>query len=54
MRNEKQSDYPAINKKGQMSYRVGYNSSLYSVYLRRDGASSYDWRSKTWMNMQYQ
>lgn len=34
---EKQTDYPSINKKGQMSYRVGYDSSLYSVYLRRDG-----------------
>lgn len=35
---EKQADYPAITKKGQISYRVGYNSSLYSVYLRRDGS----------------
>lgn len=33
----KQSDFSSINKKGQLVYRVGYNSSMYSVYLRRDG-----------------
>lgn len=33
----KQSDFSSINKSGQLVYRVGYNSSMYSVYLRRDG-----------------
>lgn len=34
---EKSTDYPAINKAGLLVYRVGYDSSMYSVYLRRDG-----------------
>ena len=31
------SGYPAITKTGMLGYRVGYNSAMYSVYLRRDG-----------------
>ena len=31
------SGYPAIAKAGMLGYRVGYNSAMYSVYLRRDG-----------------
>ena len=31
------SGYPAIVKAGMLGYRVGYNSAMYSVYLRRDG-----------------
>ncbi|EPP7233735.1 prepilin cleavage protein [Shigella flexneri] len=31
------SGYPAITKAGMLGYRVGYNSAMYSVYLRRDG-----------------
>ncbi|EFP3681561.1 shufflon system plasmid conjugative transfer pilus tip adhesin PilV, partial [Salmonella enterica] len=34
---EKSSNYPFINKTGLLAYRVGYDSSMYSVYLRRDG-----------------
>lgn len=34
---EKSSDYPLINTAGLLAYRVGYDSSMYSVYLRRDG-----------------
>lgn len=34
---EKSSDYSNINKVGVLGYRVGYDSSMYSVYLRRDG-----------------
>ena len=32
-----QSDFSAINKQGLLGFRVGYNASLYSAYLRRDG-----------------
>ena len=31
------SDFPSLSKTGILGYRVGYNSSMYSVYLRRDG-----------------
>ncbi|EPK5560835.1 shufflon system plasmid conjugative transfer pilus tip adhesin PilV [Klebsiella pneumoniae] len=34
---ETSTDYTSINKVGLLAYRVGYNSSMYSVYLRRDG-----------------
>ena len=34
---EKSSDYKSIISEGLLAYRVGYNSSMYSVYLRRDG-----------------
>lgn len=34
---EKSENYPSINKTGLLAYRVGYDSSMYSVYLRRDG-----------------
>lgn len=34
---ENQSNYAAINAVGLLAYRVGYDSSMYSVYLRRDG-----------------
>lgn len=34
---EKSSDYSNITAEGQLVYRVGYDSSMYSVYLRRDG-----------------
>lgn len=34
---EKSSDFSNITKAGQLAYRVGYDSSMYSVYLRRDG-----------------
>lgn len=34
---EKSSSFNNITKPGQLAYRAGYNSSLYSVYLRRDG-----------------
>ncbi|AXC65659.1 shufflon system plasmid conjugative transfer pilus tip adhesin PilV [Salmonella enterica] len=34
---EKSSNYPSVNKTGLLAYRVGYDSSMYSVYLRRDG-----------------
>jgi predicted acyltransferase (DUF342 family) len=34
---ESTEDYSNINKAGLLSYRVGYNSAMYSVYLRRDG-----------------
>ncbi|WP_200599064.1 shufflon system plasmid conjugative transfer pilus tip adhesin PilV [Klebsiella variicola] len=31
------SDFNNITTAGQLAYRVGFNSALYSVYLRRDG-----------------
>ncbi|QWT41732.1 shufflon system plasmid conjugative transfer pilus tip adhesin PilV [Dickeya dadantii] len=31
------SDFSNINSAGLLAYRVGYDSSMYSVYLRRDG-----------------
>lgn len=31
------SAFSAISKPGTLGYRVGYNSAMYSVYLRRDG-----------------
>ncbi|WP_075208442.1 type II secretion system protein [Klebsiella michiganensis] len=31
------TDYSNINKTGILGYRVGYDSAMYSVYLRRDG-----------------
>lgn len=31
------SDFTAVNKTGLLGYRVGYDSSMYSIYLRRDG-----------------
>lgn len=34
---EKSSDFNNINAEGLLAYRVGYDSSMYSVYLRRDG-----------------
>lgn len=34
---ENASDFSGINKAGLLAYRVGYDSSMYSVYLRRDG-----------------
>ncbi|MGC6203894.1 shufflon system plasmid conjugative transfer pilus tip adhesin PilV [Citrobacter werkmanii] len=34
---EKAVDYNNITIEGQLAYRVGYDSTLYSVYLRRDG-----------------
>lgn len=34
---EKSSDYSNIMAEGLLAYRVGYDSSMYSVYLRRDG-----------------
>ncbi|MBX8903033.1 shufflon system plasmid conjugative transfer pilus tip adhesin PilV [Citrobacter freundii] len=34
---EMSSDFPSINSSGLLVYRVGYDSSMYSVYLRRDG-----------------
>ncbi len=34
---EKSTDYSSINKTGLLAYHVGYDSSMYSVYLRRDG-----------------
>ncbi|HIE9827257.1 TPA: shufflon system plasmid conjugative transfer pilus tip adhesin PilV [Klebsiella variicola subsp. variicola] len=34
---ENSSDFTAVNKIGLLGYRVGYDSSMYSVYLRRDG-----------------
>lgn len=34
---EKAADYNNITIEGQLAYRVGYDSTLYSVYLRRDG-----------------
>lgn len=35
--NEKSSDYNNITAEGLLAYRVGYDSSMYSVFLRRDG-----------------
>lgn len=34
---ENSTDYSNINKVGSLGYRVGYDSAMYSVYLRRDG-----------------
>lgn len=34
---ESQNNYSGINAAGLLAYRVGYDSSMYSVYLRRDG-----------------
>ncbi|HDH0903474.1 TPA: shufflon system plasmid conjugative transfer pilus tip adhesin PilV [Klebsiella oxytoca] len=34
---EKSSDFKNITSEGLLVYRVGYDSSMYSVYLRRDG-----------------
>ncbi|HHS9722250.1 TPA: tail fiber protein [Raoultella planticola] len=34
---ETSSDFNNITTAGQFAYRVGFNSALYSVYLRRDG-----------------
>lgn len=34
---ETSSDFSYINSSGLLAYRVGYASSMYSVYLRRDG-----------------
>ncbi|WJM81133.1 shufflon system plasmid conjugative transfer pilus tip adhesin PilV [Pectobacterium brasiliense] len=34
---ENQNSYGGINAAGLLAYRVGYDSSMYSVYLRRDG-----------------
>lgn len=31
------TDYSNVNKTGILGYRVGYDSAMYSVYLRRDG-----------------
>ncbi|WP_138089252.1 shufflon system plasmid conjugative transfer pilus tip adhesin PilV [Cedecea neteri] len=35
--NEPSTAYNNINSEGLLAFRVGFNSSLYSVYLRRDG-----------------
>jgi len=35
--NYNNSAFSVISKPGTLGYRVGYNSSMYSVYLRRDG-----------------
>ncbi|QMD48524.1 shufflon system plasmid conjugative transfer pilus tip adhesin PilV [Citrobacter freundii] len=34
---ETSTDYSNISSEGLLAFRVGFNSSLYSVYLRRDG-----------------
>lgn len=34
---EKSSDFNNITTEGLLAYRVGFDSSMYSVYLRRDG-----------------
>lgn len=34
---ETSTDYSNITSEGLLAYRVGYNSAMYSVYLRRDG-----------------
>lgn len=34
---ETSTDYSNITSAGLMAYRVGYDSTMYSVYLRRDG-----------------
>lgn len=34
---ETSSDFNNITTAGQFAYRVGFNSALYSIYLRRDG-----------------
>ncbi|GKN11107.1 hypothetical protein NUKP76_54870 [Klebsiella variicola] len=34
---ENQNNYSGINAAGLLAYRVGYDSSMYSVYLHRDG-----------------
>lgn len=31
------TDFPSITQNGVLGYRVGYDSAMYSVYLRRDG-----------------
>lgn len=35
---ENQTNYAGIKSTGLLAYRVGYDSALYSVYLRRDGS----------------
>ncbi len=35
--NETSTNFNNITSAGQLAFRVGYNSALYSVYLRRDG-----------------
>ncbi len=35
---ETSTDYSNISSAGLMAYRVGYDSAMYSVYLRRDGS----------------
>ncbi|HHG9015815.1 TPA: hypothetical protein ACPYXD_005228, partial [Enterobacter hormaechei subsp. xiangfangensis] len=35
---ETATNFPIITTAGQFAYRTGYNASLYSVYLRRDGS----------------
>ncbi|WP_370620704.1 shufflon system plasmid conjugative transfer pilus tip adhesin PilV [Edwardsiella tarda] len=35
--NEASSNFNNITSAGQLAFRVGYNSALYSMYLRRDG-----------------
>lgn len=34
---EQSTSFNNINKAGQLAFRAGYNASLYSAYLRRDG-----------------
>lgn len=34
---DQSTDYSNINKTGLLGYRVGYDSAMYSIYLRRDG-----------------
>ncbi|SYN15079.1 PilV-like protein [Klebsiella pneumoniae] len=34
---ETSSDYQNITRDGLLAFRVGYNSALYAIYLRRDG-----------------
>ncbi|MDJ7049816.1 shufflon system plasmid conjugative transfer pilus tip adhesin PilV, partial [Salmonella enterica] len=36
--NESSSNFKNITGKGLLAYRVGFNSSMYTVYLRRDGS----------------
>ncbi len=36
--NESSSNFKNITGKGLLAYRVGFNSSMYAVYLRRDGS----------------
>ncbi|HDY9284168.1 TPA: shufflon system plasmid conjugative transfer pilus tip adhesin PilV, partial [Klebsiella pneumoniae] len=35
--NEKNTTFNNITRDGLLAFRVGYNSSLYAIYLRRDG-----------------